>query len=86
MKVAHHRHLRAAFGSRMVIYDHPSSMSFEERLVKSRVRLLKKSPFFGTLLLNAQHKITEDVPTAATDGQTLLLNRKFMEAHGLKTY
>jgi predicted metal-dependent peptidase len=54
-------------------------MSLEERLVKSRVRLLKKSPFFGTLLLNAQHKITEDVPTAATDGQTLLLNREFME-------
>lgn len=55
-------------------------MSLEDRLVKSRVRLLKKSPFFGTLLLNAQHKITEDVPTAATDGQTLLLNREFMEA------
>ena len=54
-------------------------MSIEERLVKSRVRLLRKSPFFGTLLLNAKYKITDEVPTAATDGQMLLLNKEFME-------
>jgi predicted metal-dependent peptidase len=55
-------------------------MAIEERLVKSRIKLLRESPFFGTLLLNAPYRITEDVSTAATDGNTLLLNREFMEA------
>lgn len=54
-------------------------MPIEERLVKSRVKLLRESPFFGTLLLNAPHRVTEDVSTAATDGNTLLLNEAFME-------
>jgi predicted metal-dependent peptidase len=54
-------------------------MAIEERFVKSRVRLLKKSPFFGTLLLNARYEVTDEVPTAATDGQVLLFNKEFME-------
>lgn len=54
-------------------------MTIEERLVKSRVKLLRESPFFGTLLLNTRHRVTEDISTAATDGQTLLLNKEFME-------
>lgn len=54
-------------------------MAIEERLVKSRVKLLRESPFFGTLLLNAPWRVTDDVPTAATDGGTLMLNRDFME-------
>lgn len=54
-------------------------MTIEERLVKSRVKLLRESPFFGTLLLNTRHRVTDEVSTAATDGQTLLLNRDFME-------
>lgn len=55
-------------------------MAIEERLVKSRVKLLRESPFFGTLLLNAPYRVTDDVLTAATDGGTLLLNRDFMES------
>jgi predicted metal-dependent peptidase len=54
--------------------------TIEEKLVKSRVKLLRESPFFGTLLLNAPHRVTEDIPTAATDGGTLLLNPSFMES------
>jgi predicted metal-dependent peptidase len=53
--------------------------TIEERLVKSRVKLLRESPFFGTLLLNTKHRVTDEVSTAATDGQTLLLNKAFME-------
>jgi predicted metal-dependent peptidase len=53
--------------------------TIEERLVKSRVKLLRESPFFGTLLLNTRHRVTDEVSTAATDGQTLLLNKAFME-------
>ena len=55
-------------------------MSIEENLVKSRVKLLKQSPFFGTLLLNTKYKITEDISTAATDGDVLMLNEQFMES------
>ncbi len=55
-------------------------MSIEETIVKSRVKLLKQSPFFGTLLLNTRYKITEDISTAATDGDLLMLNEQFMES------
>jgi predicted metal-dependent peptidase len=55
-------------------------MSIEQNLVKSRVKLLKESPFFGTLLLNTKYRVTEDISTAATDGDILMLNEKFMES------
>lgn len=55
-------------------------MSIEENMVKSRVKLLKQSPFFGTLLLNTKYRVTEDISTAATDGDVLMLNEKFMES------
>lgn len=51
-----------------------------ERLVKSRVKLLRESPFFGTLLLNAKCVVTDSIPTAATDGDILMLNEDFMQA------
>ena len=51
---------------------------FEERFVKSRVKLLKSSPFFGTILLHTEYKIDESIETAATDGTTLLLNEEWM--------
>lgn len=51
---------------------------FEEKFIKSRVRLLKKSPFFGTILLHTEYKIDESIETAATDGTTLLLNEEWM--------
>ena len=51
----------------------------KERMTKARVKLLKKSPFFGTLLLNAPWREDESIPTAATDGKGLLFNPKFME-------
>jgi predicted metal-dependent peptidase len=54
-------------------------VTLEDRLVKSRIKLLRESPFFGTLLLNTKYRVTDEVPTAATDGQTLMLNQAFME-------
>lgn len=51
---------------------------FEEKFVKSRVKLLKSSPFFGTILLHTEYKIDESIETAATDGTTLLLNEEWM--------
>ena len=55
------------------------AQSFKERMTKTRVKLLKKSPFFGTLLLNAPWREDESIPTAATDGKGLMFNPKFME-------
>ena len=52
--------------------------NFEERFVKSRVKLLKKSPFFGTILLHTQYELTDSIETAATDGVTLLINEEWM--------
>lgn len=54
------------------------SEDLELKIIKTRIKLLRKSPFFGTLLLNAKHVVTEDVPTAATDGEVLFLNKEFM--------
>ena len=51
---------------------------FEEKFVKSRVKLLKKSPFFGTILLHTQYELTDAIETAATDGTTLLINEEWM--------
>lgn len=55
------------------------AQSLKERMTKTRVKLLKKSPFFGTLLLNAPWREDESIPTAATDGKGLMFNPKFME-------
>lgn len=53
--------------------------SFKDRFIKCRVKLLRDAPFFGVLLLNSSYVLTEDVPAAATDGQKLLFNEKYME-------
>ena len=55
------------------------SKALEEKIVKARVRLLRSSPFFGTLLLNASYRLDESVPTASTDGSRMMLNPEFVE-------
>lgn len=55
----------------------------EVNMVKTRVKMLKTSPFFGTLLLHTDWREEEAIATAATDGQVLLLNRQFMESLSL---
>jgi len=51
----------------------------KDRLTKARVKLLKRSPFFGTLLLNAPWREDTSIPTAATDGRGLMFNPDFVE-------
>lgn len=53
-------------------------MNVNEKIVKNRVKLLRSSPFFGTLLLNSRYEVTDSVPTAATDGDVMMLNEEFM--------
>lgn len=52
--------------------------NFKEKFVKARVKLLKKSPFFGTVLLHTEYKFDDSIPTAATDGDMLLINEEWM--------
>lgn len=56
------------------------SQLVKDRMIKARVKLLRSSPFFGTLLLNAKWKVVEDdiTSTMATDGDILFLNEKFV--------
>jgi predicted metal-dependent peptidase len=51
----------------------------KDRMTKTRVKLLKRSPFFGTLLINAPWREDTSIPTAATDGRGLMFNPDFME-------
>ena len=53
--------------------------SLKDRMTKARIKMLKKSPFFGTLLLNAPWREDRSIPTAATDGRGLMFNPDFME-------
>ena len=53
-------------------------MSFADKFIKSRVKLLRQSPFFGTILLHTEYKIDDQIETAATDGSTLLVNEEWM--------
>lgn len=49
------------------------------RISSSLMRLRAFSPFFGTLALFAKHSISTSIPTAATDGITILFNPEFMD-------
>ncbi|NDC89416.1 MAG: hypothetical protein EB075_11550 [Bacteroidetes bacterium] len=55
-----------------------TTIPLRDRLTKARVKLLKKSPFFGTLLINAPWREDTSIPTAATDGRGLMFNPDFM--------
>ena len=58
-----------------------ATLTIKDRVTRNRIKLLRESPFFGTLLLNAHWKIdNENIPTAATDGQTLMINEHWLGA------
>ena len=44
---------------------------------RARSSLLLKQPFFGTLCLRLGAEFTEDIPTAGTNGEKLLINPTF---------
>lgn len=51
----------------------------EKELTKARIQMLKKngSVFFATVLYSLHVKVTEQIPTAATDGFNLMINPEF---------
>ena len=54
-------------------------MTIEERLQSARIRMRSRHPFFGTLLFHAPTILTEQIPTACTDGRNLYFNPAFIE-------
>jgi predicted metal-dependent peptidase len=50
-----------------------------KRLQGALLRIRGDHPFFGTLALFADFRVTDDIPTAATDGKVLWFNPAFVE-------
>jgi len=48
--------------------------SLDDLISATRIRLRRCSPFFAALAMFAQHRFSDDVPLAATDGRLLLFN------------
>jgi predicted metal-dependent peptidase len=56
----------------------PNLQAVAERAVSATLlRICQRSPFFATLALHAKIKITDDMPTAATDGRDVFVNPTF---------
>ena len=51
----------------------------ERRLAKAKTSLILEHPFVGTIALNMQFIITDDVPTAATNGKYIKFNPSFID-------
>jgi len=58
-----------------------SDAQIEDILIKARIEMLMKAPFFGTLATRLQLRdATKWCPTAATDGKYFYYNRDFVDA------
>lgn len=55
------------------------TQDIQKRLQGALLRIRGDHPFFGTLALFADFRVTDDVPTAATDGRVLWFNPAFVE-------
>ena len=55
-------------------------IELEKRISASLLRLQTRSPFFATLALFTHIRMTAGVPTAATDGQDIFINPKFVRS------
>lgn len=49
----------------------------EQRLVKAKIELMTRSVFISTISLSLEHKVSDAVPTAGTDGLKVLYNPDF---------
>ena len=49
-----------------------------DKLIRSRIQLLMKFPFFGTLALNFKLIENNQIQTAATDGKDFYYNKDFV--------
>ena len=49
----------------------------QKQVSASLLRLGARSPYFATLAMHAAYEQSEEVPTAATDGRTIFINKDF---------
>jgi predicted metal-dependent peptidase len=52
-------------------------MDTEKRLSKAKTALILEHPFVGNIALNMPFELTEDIPTAATNGEKVMFNPDF---------
>lgn len=50
------------------------------RILKTRIKLLHKNPFYGLLLMYLKITLSEDIDTASTDGKRIYLNLNFLNS------
>jgi len=50
-----------------------------KRIAKAKTSLVLEHPFIGTIALNMEHRLSDDVPTAATNGKYVIYNPKFLD-------
>jgi predicted metal-dependent peptidase len=55
------------------------SVALNRRLAKAKTSLILEHPFVGTIALNMPFVLTEDVPTAATNGKQVMFNPHFID-------
>ena len=53
------------------------TQEIDKRLQGALLRIRGDHPFFGTLALFAEFRVSDTVPTAATDGKVLWFNPEF---------
>ncbi len=54
-------------------------MDANEKISVAKRRLLVRSPFWGTVILNTPLRMTPEVPTAGTDGKTIYVSPGFLD-------
>ena len=52
-----------------------------DAMMRSKIQVILRFPFFGSLALHLTYKMDYTTPTAATDGNTFYFNPRFMKAH-----
>lgn len=53
-------------------------MNLEKKLAKAKTALILEHPFIGSIAMNMPFRLSEDVPTAATNGKEVVFNPDFI--------
>ena len=54
-------------------------MNTEEKIIKARINLILKSPFFGSLIMHLKSEVDDTCETIWTDGSRIGYNEKFVD-------
>lgn len=52
---------------------------YTQRLLRSRLRILNKHPFYGLLLMHMKFSVDEKEETACTDGENIVFGTVFLD-------